>query len=300
LKCKSLAHDGTDPRVEGKAWHARGPVVRDQLPQPGARLRLGGALQVSPICVGMVARPEVVTTAFDAGINFFFVSADMHWPLYHAMRRGLEMLLERGGGIRDDIVVAGVSYATQPEFCVAPFHELLASVRGLGRLDVLIAGGAYGGELATRLPIYRRHRETALCGARAIGVTFHDRAAAAAEATRGDAELCLARYNSLHRGARDDLFPHVAARRALLFNFNSTFGYVAPERFAALGLDPETWVPDVSDHYRYAFSPPEVDGLLCRLDVEEHLLALVDALAQGPLAPEECEHLELLSDLALR
>jgi hypothetical protein len=273
-------------------------VTRTQLPSLGDRLALGRTLRVSPICLGITQRSEVVSCAFDAGINFFFVSADLHWPLYDPLRRGLETLLDRGGGIRDEIVVAGVSYATQPEFCTAPFGELLESVRGLGRFDVLIAGGAYGAELPARLAVYVRHRERAFCGARAIGVSFHDRAAAAVEANAGTADLCLTRYNSLHPGARDDLFPHVAQRRALLFNFKSTFGYVSPERLARLGLDPELWCPDVADHYRYVLSPPAVDGALCKLDSEQHVRDLADALAEGPLEVEEQDHLEELSRLA--
>jgi hypothetical protein len=125
--------------------------MREELPSPADRISLGRELKVSPFCVGMTERPGVIPAAFDAGINFFFVSADLHWPSYEATRRGLELLLERGGGIRNDIVVAGVSYMTQPIFFLQ-FHELLASIRGLQRLDVLIAGGAYAGEIGARLP----------------------------------------------------------------------------------------------------------------------------------------------------
>jgi hypothetical protein len=273
--------------------------MREQLPSLNDRRSLGRGLKVSPFCLGITARPEVIPHAFEAGINFFFVSADMHWPLYEAHRRGLEMLLSRGGGVRDEIVVAAVSYATQPEFCSAPFNELLANVRGLERLDVLIAGGAYGPEIAARLPVYVRHRANEFCGARAIGVSFHDRAAAAVEANRGDADLCLARYNSFHKGAREDLFPHVAQRRALLYNFKSTLGWVSPEMVAKLDLDPQTWQPSVADHYRYVLAQPEIDGLLVRLDVEEHLSDFIDAIDEGPLTPEEIAHFDLLTELVV-
>ncbi len=262
-----------------------------------ARLSLG-PFQVSPICLGVTARPEVVVAAFDAGINFFFVSGDLHWPLYEPMRRGLEALLSRGGGIRDDIVVAAASYLTQPEFGSIPFRELLDNVKGLGRLDILVAGGAYGHEIGTRLPVYVRHREQAFCGARAIGASFHDRVAAAAEANRGAVDLVLARYNALHPGASKDLFPHVGQRHARLFNFSNLRGYVYPAHIAKLGLDPETWVPAVADHYRYSLSRSEVDGVLCRLDKEEYLVELMDAIDEGPLSAEEATHLELLAKLA--
>src|SRR5262249_26053031 len=80
---------------------------RAALPRLTDRLRLGGTqLEVSPFCLGRVDQPDTIAAAFDAGINFFFVSADMHWPLYEASRVGLGALLARGGAVRDRIVVA--------------------------------------------------------------------------------------------------------------------------------------------------------------------------------------------------
>ena len=269
---------------------------RAELPGLGDRLALR-ELAVSPYCLGMVGDAATVLAAFDAGINFFFVTADLHWPLYEPLRRGLEQLLARGRAIRDEIVVAAASYATQPEFCTLPFQEVIAGVRGLERLDVLIAGGAYGHELAHRLPVYRRHRELAHGGARAIGVSFHDRRAAIDPVVTGEIDLGLVRYNVAHRGACDDLFPHVRQRAARLYNFTSTAGHVGPERFAALGLAAETWQPDVTDHYRYVLGRPELDGILCSLGAPDHVASLADAIASGPLDEHEQQHLELVSRL---
>jgi|SRR6267142_1784892 len=272
-------------------------MLRESLPRPEDRLALGASLQVSPFCLGMVDGVDTVLAAFDVGVNFFFLSADMHWPLYDPLRRGLEQLLARGGGIRDHIVVAGVSYATQPEFCAAPFTELVDSVRGLERLDVLIAGGSYGYELDRRMPMYRRHREHAFCGARAIGSSFHDRTAAIAPLRDATLDLCLVRYNSGHVGARVDLLPHVSGRRALLYNFKSTLGFVPPARCDELGLDPQMWRPSITDHYRFVLSHPEFDGILCSLTAPSQVDELVAALDDGALDPDEQQHLELLSRL---
>jgi len=50
-----------------------------ELPRPADRLPLGtSGLEVSPICIGMVEDPRTIPAAFEAGINFFFVTADMH------------------------------------------------------------------------------------------------------------------------------------------------------------------------------------------------------------------------------
>src|SRR5947207_9929281 len=114
------------------------------------RLQVGGALRVSPICVGWVGRPAVIGEAYDAGINFFFLTADMHWPLYEASRRGLRNLIRSRKGVRDDIVVAVASYVTQPEFCTMPFVEVATAIPGLERVDVAVMGGAYAADVLVR------------------------------------------------------------------------------------------------------------------------------------------------------
>src|SRR5678815_3815985 len=101
----------------------------------GDRVPVGASgLRVSPVCLGVTKSWRVVPEAFDAGINFFFVRTDLHWPVYQPLRKGLQELLSRGGGVRDEIVVAAASYVATPEFAALPFLELIASVRGLGRV----------------------------------------------------------------------------------------------------------------------------------------------------------------------
>ena len=70
------------------------------------RLVLGEGLEVSPVCLGMVDDPKTVAAAYEAGINFFFVTADMHWPLYSPLREGLKRLLKQKR-VRERIVVCG-------------------------------------------------------------------------------------------------------------------------------------------------------------------------------------------------
>jgi len=248
----------------------------------------------------MVGEPATIGAAFDLGVNFFFVSADMHWSLYEATRRGLADLLARGRGVRDEIVVAGVCYPTQPEFCSLPFRELVDAVPRLERLDVLLAGGAYGAEIGRRLPVYAEHRRGGYLGNHAIGVTFHDCAAAVAAVRRADFDIAFIRYNADHAGAGQDLFPRIPRRpRPLLFNFKSTAGYVPPERMAGLGLvAPDYWQPAVTDHYRFAFTRPELDGLLVAQKTPDEVQELAAALEQGPLTDEEESYLMDVANVA--
>jgi hypothetical protein len=263
---------------------------RTALPRISDRLPLGAdGLRVSPFCLGLTAEAATVPAAFDAGLNCFFVTADMHWPLYEPTRRGLADLLARGRGVRDQVVVAGVCYLTQPEFCTMPFQELVAAVPGLNALDLLLAGGVYGREFGRRRAVYREHRTSGFLGNRAIGATFHDRVAAREAVRERQVDVAFLRYNPDHAGARHDVFPHLPERpRPLLFGFKSTFGHVPPARMAELGLPgPDYWNPHITDHYRFALTRPQMDGLLIALRTPGEVTALAAALDRGPLTEEE-------------
>jgi hypothetical protein len=266
------------------------------------RLPLAGALEVSPVCLGWVGRPGLVSAAYEAGVNFFFLTADMHWPLYQAARSGLRDLLRRRG-VRDRIVVGVVSYVGQPEFCHAPFRELLDAVPGLGAIDLTIVGGVYAGDFLGRLEQYRRHRHPGgphrLPAVRATGATFHDRRTALLALSHRMVDVAFVRYNADHPGAEAEIFPHLGRPpRPLIFNFNSTRGHVGDRRWRELALSPRHWRPALTDHYRFALRQPHIDGLLVGLDSARELGALGAALAAGGVTDEEAAYMVDLADLA--
>ncbi|MEJ7600213.1 MAG: hypothetical protein WKG01_20055, partial [Kofleriaceae bacterium] len=188
---------------------------------------------------------------------------------------------------RDQIVVAAAAYVTQREFCSEPFREVIAAVPDLHTLDVLVAGGAYGSEFAARWEVYLAHRERGFVGARAIGASFHDRVAAATAIAGGSLDLALVRYNPAHPGAQRDLFPHLpATRRTRVLGFTSTGAYKA-----APAVADDVWLPELTDHYRFALSRPELDGLLCSPTQPAHVGELAAAMAEGPLSIAEQEHM---------
>jgi hypothetical protein len=266
------------------------------------RLPLGNSgLQVSPFALGMVGDPAVVEAAFAAGINLFFISVDLHWRLYEATRQGVARVLASNPGARDAMVVAAVSYVAQPEFLWSPFEELLDEVPRLGHLDVTVAGGCYGADVGTRAPVYRKHRETRWRGTRAIGASFHDRAAGL-QALQDEAfDLVFVRYNPVHPDARQEIFevigPRARGRRALLFNFKSTRGWFSEPEYEKHKLGPDYWRPAITDYYRFALSQPALDGILCSLPSVEAVAELEEALARGPLDDDDCRYLLQLGKL---
>ena len=270
------------------------------LPRLRDRYALAGLAQgVSPICLGAGRAggdPRAIPAAFDAGINFFFLTADLHWPHYEASRRGLELLFQRRG-VRDDVVVGVVSYMTQPEFMRLPFEEVVEAVKGLGRVDLTILGGVYAGELAGRLAGHAEH----CVGAPHVGprgASFHDRGELVSAVNEERVDVAFLRYNPAHPGADEDVFPLLRPEgRCLLYNFKSSRPFMPEERLQELGLGAENWRPEVPDYYRFALTSPVVDGLLCGLDDERQVAALEAGLARGPLDEDERRYLCDLASL---
>ena len=268
------------------------------------RQTLGRGLQVSPVCIGMVEAPETIEVAFDHGVNLFFVSTDLHWPRYQATRVGLERLLGRGADIREQIVVVATSYVAQLEFLRAPFEELRADIAGLDRIDVLCAGGCTSAADTNRQAALAKLVSDGHCGARAVGASFHSRSCSVTALNQAELDLVFIRYNPLHCGAEADVFPHLQntrdeeTKRPLLYTFKSTTGYATEERLAALGLDDDVHRPPIADYYRFPLSQPQVDGVLCSPTRPEHVEELAVALAEGPLDPDEADHLRALARFA--
>jgi hypothetical protein len=105
-------------------------------------------------------------------------------------------------------------------------------------------------------------------------------------------DIGFIRYNPVHPGARHDLFPRLRPEpRPLVYNFLSTCGYLPPEVWTRTGISKDCWHPELTDYYRFALSGTPIDGLLCAPDRPEHVDALADAMAAGPLTAEECDYL---------
>src|SRR5439155_21705368 len=122
-------------------------------------------------------------------------------------------------------------------------------------------------------------------------------------------DVAFVRYNPAHAGARKDLFPHVQSAvpareaaangkdaRTLLFCFNSTSAYLTSEELKEMGLNEHpSWSPEITDHYRYVLTRPEVNGILMAPETPEELEGIARALARGPLTEDQEDY---LSDVA--
>lgn len=273
--------------------------MRTKLPKPTDRISLGNThIQVSPLCLGITGSPDTVLAAYESGINFFFLTADLHWPLYESTREGLRRLLEKPG-VRDDIVVGVVSYLDDPLFSALQFHEVINDVKGLERVDLLIAGAVSSDTSFSRMRSLTISKAIKHCGAVAIGASFHQRPYVVAAAMHHMLDISFIRYNTAHPGARKDIFPFLSPHRSMkLYNFKSVLSYVSPATMSALGIPQSYWRPDITDCYRFSLSRPELDGILCSPQSPHELHALCLALEKPPLTQEEQDYLIWLAAAA--
>jgi hypothetical protein len=271
---------------------------RQTLPRTTDRLPLGkSGLTVSPFCLGLTGSPDTVIAAYEAGVNFFFVTGDLHWPLYDGIRKGLAKLLDGNPARRDELVVAVVSYLDDPLFSVLQFREVIDEVPGLQRVDLMIAGAVSSDQsFYSRVASMERARATRLHGATAIGATFHQRRLALAADHYGLLDISYIRFNSAHPGARRELLPYFRPNRTgLVFNFKSAMSRIPDDMYASLGIPSNYWRPDVCDYYRFVLSHPEIDGVLCSPLYPEEVKGMVEALDKGPLSTEEQDYMIWLS-----
>lgn len=119
---------------------------------------------------------------------------------------------------------------------------------------------------------------------RKIGVSIHDRKRAGRLAEDSPLDMLMIRYNAAHRGAEQDIFPHLSERRPAVVCYTAT-------RWGALLKRPKGWqgpVMSAADCYRYCLSNPHVDLVLTgpknRMQLEENLSGLRE---KGPLSVEE-------------
>jgi aryl-alcohol dehydrogenase-like predicted oxidoreductase len=273
-------------------------VPRATLPGLGDRLPLGkSGLLVSPLCLG-ITRRETVPAAFAAGVNFFFLSNDLHWSLYAPMMAGIADLLASGVP-RDEIVVAGVSYLFEPLFGYLQFNEILDAIPKLERIDVLLAGASEARDFLPRYEKLAAAQRQKMWGCRAIGASFHDRTTARMALCADLLDIAYIRYNPGHPGAEIDLFPHIKLERdCLVYNFKSNSGLVSGSQFQNLGLDARYKAPKATDGYRFALSRPEIDGVLASPGTPEQLTSLAQALRTGPLSSSRAAYMKNLWLLA--
>jgi len=231
---------------------------------------------------------KAIHQALDAGINYFFCfGIDSHM---------LKALRDLSPSVRQNIVIASGS-GTFLLFYQNLRKGLEHRLRQLKTdyLDIFLFLGVthekYFPERA-RDELQRLKDDGKV---RFVGMSTHDRPFAGKMAAQGDLDVIMMRYNAAHRGAEQDIFPHLAAHNPGIVNFTAT-------RWRNLMRRHKNWpkdrpIPTAGQCYRFVLTNPHVHVCLSAPANGRQLQENIAVLDQGPLSAEEMDLMKQYGDL---
>lgn len=138
----------------------------------------------------------------------------------------------------------------------------------------------------------RELREAGLV--RAISISTHDRRLAGQLAAAGALDALMIRYNAAHRGAEQEIFPHLAAHNPGLVSYTATRWRDLLRR--PRGYPRDARIPTAGMCYRFVLSNPHVHVCLTAPSNARQLEENLAAAGQGPLAEDEIEFMRSFGD----
>ena len=225
------------------------------------------------------APAEAFEEAFEKGCNYFYLGSGRHKA---GMRRAIRSICRKGN--RDRLVIAIQTYARFGFLMEGVFKRRLRSL-GLERADILVLGWHNRAPSPGLVARAQQVKAKGLC--RFLAMSGHQRKLFPQMAAKGQFDLFHVRYNAAHRGAEQDIFPHLQGDdRPGIVSYTAT-------RWAQLlnakKMPPEDTVAQASDCYRFALSCPDVDVCMTGPANVDQMREALAALAEGPLSAEESE-----------
>jgi aryl-alcohol dehydrogenase-like predicted oxidoreductase len=127
-----------------------------------------------------------------------------------------------------------------------------------------------------------------------IGLSTHNRKFAGKLVADGAIDVAMVRYNAAHRGAEEDIFPHLENHDPGVISYTAT-------RWRYLLKPPKNWpkneqVPSAAMCYRFVLSNPHVDVCLTAPANLAQFEENISSLEQGPLNDEEMAFMRKFGD----
>jgi aryl-alcohol dehydrogenase-like predicted oxidoreductase len=234
---------------------------------------------------------DVVRKAIDLGINYFFC--------YGFDTQVTKTIRELAPSQRQNIVVSTGAYnllVGHPNLR----RSLEKRLRQLGTdyIDVFLFLGVNKGKQLTdhvQEELVRFREEGKV---RFVGLSCHDRKFAGQLAEGGWPDVLMIRYNAAHRGAEQDIFPHLETHHPGVVGYTAT-------RWKYLLRRPSGWpedsrLPTAGECYRFVLSNPHVHACLTAPSNLTQFEANVAALKDGPLSPDDFAYMCKLGDAVRR
>jgi aryl-alcohol dehydrogenase-like predicted oxidoreductase len=246
-------------------------------------------LKVHRLGLSATTRPGVATIhrAIDEGVNYFFA-----YGFDRQMTRTLRDVFRTG---RERFVLA-----TGPYNLVWGHTNLRRTLERRLRqfrtdyIDVFLFLGVMKPKHfpeKVREELYRLREEGKI---KCVGMSCHDRRFAGALAAEGALDVFMIRYNAAHRGAEQDIFPHLKTHNPGVVSYTAT-------RWRYLLRPPRGWpkdgrVPDAGLCYRFVLSNPHVHVCMTAPSKMEQFEENLAAVRRGPLDEEEMRFMREFGD----
>lgn len=129
--------------------------------------------------------------------------------------------------------------------------------------------------------------------ARFIGLSVHDRPFAGRLAAAGAPDVLMVRYNAAHRGAEQEVFPHLAAHNPGVISYTATrwTALLRPTRSL-----PGCPAPDAGLCYRFVLANPHVDVCLTAPRSLKEFRENLAALEAGAPPEDEMQRVRAFGD----
>lgn len=235
------------------------------------------------------APTRVIEEAFERGINY------LYWGTIRrpAFGRALRNLARRH---REELILTVQSYSRSPRLML-PSVEIALRRAGLEYFDFLLLGARNDVPADGYAEVFERLREQGKV--RFLSLSSHNRPLLpklfdAYQQGQSPYDLFMLRYNAVHRGAENDVFPFVPAepRPGIVAYTATRWGHLLDPAKMPAGETPLA----ARDCYRFALSQPAVDVVLCGPANAEQMTEAISALERGPLEPDERERIERIGD----
>jgi aryl-alcohol dehydrogenase-like predicted oxidoreductase len=255
---------------------------------PGFPLRpLGGTgINVSPLGLSASYFPgkKAVYAAVDEGINLFFA--------YGFDRQMIRSMREILPSRREHVVLVtgAYNYKWWAQDVRSTCEKRLRQFK-TDYIDVFLFLGVMApSEFPTKIheDLLKLREEGKV---RSVGISCHDRKLLGMLAASGKIDSLMVRYNAAHRGAEQDIFPHLSSHNPGVISYTAT-------RWTYLLRRPKSWPPDAriptaGECYRFVLSNPHVHTVLTAPRNERELRENAAAARQGPL---NCDDMTFIRD----
>jgi aryl-alcohol dehydrogenase-like predicted oxidoreductase len=231
-----------------------------------------------------------VEEAFEHGVNY------LYWG---SMRRdAFGQAIRNLGPKRDRMVLVVQSYSRFAGLMRTSVERALRQLK-MDHADILLLG-MWNHAVPPRL-LEAAHDLKRRGLVRFLAASTHNRPFAASLGATPDIDVLHVRYNAVHRGAEQDIFPHLpaAAPQPGPAAGPGIVAFTATSWKQLLGhkkIPPGERVPTATDCYRFALSNPAVNLCMSGPKTAEHVKDVVAAIAGGPMSDEELAWMRRVGD----